>query len=119
MPLDIVSVLEDIIEAAQFITEDTQGATFEDFLQNRRMRQLVERNFLIIGEALSRLRRHTPQSAAQIQTLQQIIGFRNVLVHGYDIIDPAIVWEIVEDHLPALVADVKVLLKEANENSAT
>lgn len=116
MPHDIASVLEDILEAAQFIAEDTQESTFEEYLQNRRMRQLVERNFLIIGEALNRLRRQVPESAAQIQALQQIIGFRNVLVHGCDLIDPAIVWETIDDHLPALVTDVKALLMAINEN---
>ena len=39
-----------------------------------------------------------------------IIEFRNVLIHGYDVVDPAIVWSAVEVDLAPLLADVQVLL---------
>jgi len=32
----------------------------------------------------------------------QIIGFRNVLVHGYDAIDDQIVWQVIQQPLPVL-----------------
>ena len=40
----------------------------------------------------------------------RIIGFRNILIHGYDIIDEMIVWKAVENHLPILVKEVKEIL---------
>lgn len=39
-----------------------------------------------------------------------IIAFRNVLTHGYDVVDPAIVWSAVEVDLEPLLADVQALL---------
>jgi uncharacterized protein with HEPN domain len=57
MRLDTLGTLFDIREAAQFIANDTADATNERFLRDRRMRQLVERNFITIGEAINRLRR--------------------------------------------------------------
>lgn len=68
MPPDVSSVLEDIIEAADNISEDTSGVTYEEFLRDRRTRQLVERNFLTIGEAVNRLRRHAPDLASHLRT---------------------------------------------------
>ena len=60
MPPDIVSVLEDILGAANSISDDTAGITPDVFLCDRRARQLVERNVLAIREAANRLRRHGP-----------------------------------------------------------
>ena len=41
---------------------------------------------------------------------RRIIACRNVLSHGYDAIDPAIVWSAVEVDLAPLLADVQTLL---------
>ncbi len=49
MRLDTLGTLVDIQKAVGFIADDTVDATFEDFLIDRRMCQLVERNLEIIG----------------------------------------------------------------------
>lgn len=41
---------------------------------------------------------------AQVETLRRMVGFRNVLVHGYQAVDPAIVEELVEHRLGDLQA---------------
>ncbi len=84
--------------------------TCKEFKKNRLLRQAVERNFEIIGEAMRRLEKDDPDTAARITDYRRIIAFRNVLIHGYDVIDPAIVWSAVEVDLAPLLADVQVLL---------
>jgi uncharacterized protein with HEPN domain len=82
-------------------------------LRDRRMRQVVERNPEIIDEALFRLRKTDPVTAASITDVHQIIGLRNRLAHGYDQeIDDAIVWRAVQESLPVLRADAEMLLPE-------
>lgn len=77
------------------------------------MRQVVERNLGIIGEALFRLRDIDPETAEQITDLHQIIGLRNRLAHGYyEDIDDSLVWRAVQESLPILRADVETLLPE-------
>ena len=42
------------------------------------------------------LRRVDSMSANQIPDLARIIGFRNVLVHGYTGVDDKLVWGVIE-----------------------
>lgn len=103
-------LLEDIRSAAEFVKSATDGLVVQEFKQNRMLRQAVERNFEIIGEAMRRLEKDDPDTAGRIRDYRRIIAFRNVLIHGYDMIDPAIVWSAVEVDLAPPLADVQALL---------
>lgn len=72
----------------------------------------MERQFEIIGEALNRLSKEAPNIANRVPDLKKIVGFRNLLIHGYAVIDDGRVWEIVTSMLPALRATVMALLTE-------
>ena len=112
MPHESAKVLEDIRDAAQFVLDDTVGETLETFLSNRRFRSSVEHNFAIMGEAMRRLSDIDPELAERISGRRQIIAFRNLLIHAYDIVDHARVWEIVQGSLPTLKDEVEQLLGE-------
>jgi len=70
---------------------------------------IVERELEIIGEALARLRRDHPDLADQIGDIHKIVGLRNVLAHGYDVLENEILWDIVENKIPILKRDVEML----------
>jgi len=72
----------------------------------------IEREFSIVGEALNRLGKEAPAVADQIPERRQIIAFRNILVHGYDAIDDHVVWDVIQHHLPMLMAKVQELLAD-------
>ena len=40
----------------------------------------------------------------------QIIGLRNRLIHGYDAVDFDILWQIVTEDLPPLIATLAVIV---------
>jgi uncharacterized protein with HEPN domain len=113
MPPDITGTLEQIHEAAGYIEADTAGLTFKAFEADRRTRQLVERNFEIIGEAVNRLRRHAPEVVEQISACNKIVGLPNVLIHGYYRVDYPALWITVQESLPVLRAEVETLLLQA------
>ncbi|MDQ3548455.1 MAG: DUF86 domain-containing protein [Chloroflexota bacterium] len=92
--------------------EWTADSSLVDYETNSMLRAAVERTFEIIGEALLRLERTDPDTAARISDYRRIIGFRNRLVHGYDDINNQQVWEIIRTFLPVLSADVNALLEE-------
>jgi uncharacterized protein with HEPN domain len=117
---DSIGPLEDIRDAAQFIADDTAGMTFDTFAADWRIRQLVERNFEIMGEAVNRLRRHDPETASRIREHNRIVALRNALIHGYDAINYSTVWRTIQESLPVLRAEVEQLLREAEDiDSAT
>ena len=47
-------------------------------------------------------------------SLRSMAGFRNILVHGYEMVDLAIVEEILRDHLDDLLAFVKAVRARLN-----
>jgi len=102
-------IKEDILRAIQEIETFCHGKTFSDFQQERGLQLIVERELEIIGEALARLRRDHPNLADQIQDIHKIVGLRNVLVHGYDVLEHAILWDIVENKTSALKRDIQTL----------
>lgn len=60
----------------------------------------------IIGEAVYRLRRDHPERCEQIADAHKLIGLRNVLAHGYDAIDYAILWDAAVNKLPILQLEI-------------
>jgi len=59
---------------------------------------------------LNRLRKHDALIVQGLSDHEKIIGFRNVLAHGYDMNDDGITWDVVERKLPVLLSEVRVLL---------
>lgn len=95
--------------AGEEIAAMTALMSEEGFLADRRTQLAVERLFEIVGEALSRLRRDFPVVAATIPEHREVIDFRNVLAHAYDVVDPRIVWRLNRSHLPALLETLRSL----------
>ena len=112
MQLRTLKTLEDVRDAAAFILSATKDKAQTDYVRDRLLRQAVERNFEIIGEAIRRLRDHDPEVADALSESPRIIAFRNTLVHGYDLIDDALVWDVIERKLPTLLKEVKGLMKQ-------
>ncbi|MBA3416374.1 MAG: DUF86 domain-containing protein [Chloroflexia bacterium] len=107
MPRRTVTLLRDIQDAARYVIAETAGETLDSYTLDRRLRQAVERNFEIIGEAMRRLRDEDPETASRFATAHQIVGLRNLLAHGYDMVDDARVWQTIKESLPALLDEIE------------
>jgi uncharacterized protein with HEPN domain len=71
----------------------------------------------VLREALRRLDERDHETASKITDFKQIIGFRNILIHGYSLLNHDRVWKVVEHHLPTLLTEVKALLATPPANS--
>jgi uncharacterized protein with HEPN domain len=106
-------LLRDLQRSCGYILDDIEGRTEEDYLTNRRLRQVVERNLEIIGEVINRLERDNPSILKGITDSRQIVGLRNRLAHGYDVeIDDRLVWETIQISIPKLNREVHELMAE-------
>jgi uncharacterized protein with HEPN domain len=113
MPPDIANLLRDILEAGEIIQEITAGMSFTDYQQSLTTYLSVERQFITIGEALNVALRNEPTLRDKITKPQDIVDFRNILVHRYSIIRADRVWKAIHDDLPLLLAEVRALLPPA------
>ena len=112
MRRDPRAFLWDARRAAALILGFVEHKDFRDYVVSPLLRSAVERQFEIIGEALNQLSRVDPDLAACVPDLAELVGFRNLLIHGYAVVDDAIVWEAVITELPALHERLDELLGE-------
>ncbi len=112
MPPEIAKLLFDMKTAAERIERFTANRSLNDYLNDEMLRSAVERQFEIIGEAMTRLVKRDQETAAKIADYKKIAGFRNALIHGYDSIDDSTSWRAVTTHLPILALELDQLLKE-------
>jgi uncharacterized protein with HEPN domain len=104
-------LLWDAITAARWILDHVVGHTFQDYRFDEFLRLSTERQFIIHGEALSQLARKDPETADRMRELHEIVGFRNILVHGYSEINDELVWNLISVDLPPLIHTLDDLLK--------
>ena len=112
MQLEAKKFLYDIQQSAQLIVKFTDAKTFDNYSEEEMLRSAVERQFEIIGEALSQLAKLDPAIAEKITGYQRIIAFRNILIHGYAQVDDRVVWDVLKENLPVLVNEVKAFLNK-------
>lgn len=108
MPHKVRKLLLDISLSCQEILDFIDGKSFEDFQEDRMLQLAIEREFEIIGEALHRLSRIDETNLAKkIPEYRKIIDFRNIITHGYDIIDEAAMWDFAVNRVRELLDKVE------------
>ena len=113
MPRDERAYLVDVIDSWEAIEVAISGLDLSAYTASRLVRSSVEREFIIIGEAIAALARAAPMTFEAITNARRIIDFRNQLIHEYPTVDDALVWAIVEKDVPLLRRECSVLLREA------
>ncbi|MFI5384565.1 MAG: DUF86 domain-containing protein [Fimbriimonadales bacterium] len=104
--------LEDILTHGRDAIEFLEGMTQERYVADKGLRAMVERKLFIVGEAVAQLRNSAPEVANRLPDVHEIVGFRNILTHGYFALDHRRVYDIASSSLPGLVREVEELIKE-------
>lgn len=113
MPRDERAYLADILECCDAISAAVRNLDLAAYQGNRLVRSSVEREFIIIGEAIAALARSAPATFAAITQARRIVDFRNQLTHEYPTVDDALVWAIVETDVPVLRRECAELIMRA------
>jgi uncharacterized protein with HEPN domain len=118
MKRDPRAFLSDVIEAGHAIQQAVDGINLDDYCNSRLIRSSVEREFTIIGEALSQLSRRDGDLFAEIDQAPQIISFRNKLTHEYVTSNDQLVWGVIQNNLPVLLEQCTQLLSDLERGDA-
>ncbi len=119
MRRDVRAFLWDVVHASEQLMAFADGLDFAGYVADPLKRAGIERQFITIGEALSQLAKLDPALAEQIPDLAQVIALRNLLIHGYAVIDHERVWRIKEMRLGALLSAARALLAEFDRTAPT
>jgi uncharacterized protein with HEPN domain len=103
--------LEDIEYYASAAVRFISTYSLEQYLADEKTRAAVERALEVCGEAMNSLCKVAPAIAEKIPHSRDIIGFRNILAHGYAELDHHKVYDVAVKHAPALLSAVKEALK--------
>lgn len=109
---DVGLLLQDVLDACHLIIQCVEGKTLEAYSSDLIIRAAVERQFEIIGEAIRRMMDVEPSLSLRIAEAREIIAFRNILAHGYHLIDHGVVWKIACSDVPLLRAKADELIRE-------
>jgi len=102
--------LQDIADACAAVGQFAKGKDFSNYQADEMFRSAVERKLEIIGEAFVKLETTESTLTEQFPELRKIVGLRNRIIHGYDNVDEEIIWDVVQNKLPALQHQVEALL---------
>lgn len=108
-PRDVRTYLADILASIAEIESAVSDVDLAAYEATRAIRSRVEREFMIIGEALRQMLDAEPKLEDRVTAAPAIIGFRNHLAHGYFLIANATVWDIIHGHLPVLKREIELL----------
>ncbi len=106
---DQVSI-KDMLSYAVEATEMLGGESREELKRNRKMQLALTRLVEVVGEAANRI---SPEARCQYSKIPwlKIVGMRNRLVHGYDVIDLDLLWDTVTGDFPSLIAALKEIVE--------
>ena len=103
------ATLLDIANALRSIIAFTQGHTWDTFVAHEMAQAAVIQRLGIVGEAVKRLSADFC-SAHNDVPWQEIAGMRNILIHAYDQVNMATVWNVAQNEVPALLTRLEPLL---------
>jgi len=117
MARDLSAYLQDVIEACNSIEDVMSGISLEGCRNKRAVRSALEREFIIIGEALRRIPILGEMMFSSISNSRAIVDFRTLLAHGYGAVDDDAVFGLVYSDLIMLNEEVGELLVDCNDAS--
>lgn len=113
-PTDLERV-EHMIRSINKVFSYTKGLGYDEFLNNELVQDAVIKNFEVIGEAAYHITTELKDKYDRIEW-KQIQGLRHVLVHDYYMVNPQILWNTKDEHLPDLLIALERLTEKETED---
>jgi uncharacterized protein with HEPN domain len=111
MSHEFLDFVEDILDAMDKAKILVEGFTYEEFETDFRTNFAVVRALEILGEATKRLPMSLREQYPDIPW-RGMAGMRDRIIHGYDTVDLQIVWDVVEQDIPAIRPQIQQILAD-------
>ncbi len=115
MRRDARACLDNVRQGADAIARFIGNAGPHAFLSDELVQSAIERQFMIIGNALTTLSKIDFVVGEKVPERRRIIGFRNLLVHGYGTVDPNLLYRLAREDAPKLRKAVDSLLADLDK----
>jgi len=107
--------IDDMIGFAEKVVAYTEGLDQDRFAASGLNYDATVHNLVMVGEAATHVPDHVRAFANEI-AWRQVVGTRNRLIHGYLGIKDEVIWDIIQNEIPALIEQLHALKKAADEN---
>ena len=102
MPSRLPKHLFDALTALRLARQFSHGLSFDAFVSDVLVRSAIERQLEILGEACQRMVQADADIRQRVPETRFAIGLRNKIIHGYDRIENAVVYDTLMHDLPVL-----------------
>lgn len=99
---EVPALLWDMLDAARAVRSFLAGKTFYEYSTTRLLRNGVERNVEIIGEAASKVPDEFREQHPEIPW-QKIVAQRHILIYEYGEIEDEMLWKVATASVPELI----------------
>lgn len=100
--------LKHILDEINFLLQNTEGKSFEQFVEDDVLKRACARSFEIIGEAVKNISTEFRRKHRGIEW-RNIAGLRDRLIHRYFDVNWNILWDTIKEKLPELKRQIENL----------
>ena len=116
-PRVYLDYIRDMLESAEKALQFVEGMKFEEFVEDEKTVYAVVRAIEIIGEAVKKVPADLRDTYSEVPW-REISGTRDKLIHEYFGVNSSVVWQTVQEDLPALVKQLKNILDNFDYSSS-